>query len=90
MDESQLQNEELKHLDDLMEEADNPFDMVDDALFGDDNLLGNDQGGSTEEGGGQMSSTQDESVKAEEKEKEEKENNRVGTPFYLAPELWKN
>jgi serine/threonine protein kinase len=37
-----------------------------------------------------MSSTQDESVKAEEKEKEEKENNRVGTPFYLAPELWKN
>ena len=73
-----------------MEEADNPFDMVDDALFGDDNLLGNDQGGSTEEVGGQMSSTQDESVKAEEKEKEEKENNRVGTPFYLAPELWKN
>jgi len=74
-----------------MDEADNTFDMVDDALFGDDNLLGGDQGGSTEEVGGEMgSSTQDESVKVEEKEKEEKENNRVGTPFYLAPELWKN
>ena len=56
-----------------MEEADNPFDMVDDALFGDDNLLGNDQGGSTEEVGGAMvSSTQDESVKeTEEQTKEE-------------------
>lgn len=74
-----------------MEEADNPFDMVDDALFGDDNLLGGDQGGAIEEAGGEMgASTQDESVKVEEKEKEEKENNRVGTPFYLAPELWKN
>ena len=74
-----------------MDEADNPFDMVEDALLGDDNLLGNDQGGSIEEVGGEMgSSTQDESVKIEEKEKEEKENSRVGTPFYLAPELWKN
>jgi|TARA_B110001450_G_C17623737_1_gene482283 hypothetical protein len=40
LDESQLQNEELKHLDELMEQADNPFDMVDDDLFGaDDNLI---------------------------------------------------
>jgi hypothetical protein len=36
------------------------------------------------------SSTQDESVKVEGGEKEEAENNRVGTPFYLAPELWRN
>ena len=57
----------------------NPFDMINDEdllMSGDLHMLENDQGGHIEE------------EKKEEKEKE-KDSERVGTPYYLAPELWK-
>jgi serine/threonine protein kinase len=63
--------------------------------LGEDNLLENDQGGLFEQAGESAVIADEPTPPAEEKKteaelEEEKKEERVGTPYYLSPELWKS
>lgn len=68
---------------------DNPFDVCvpedDDLLTGGDDMLEEDQGGLLEEHQGEAATPSS----PEKEENKPDEESRVGTPYYLSPELWK-
>lgn len=79
----------------MQKSDDNPFELLDGnaedmLLTAGDLLLEHDQGAGLEQAGMNRKSSSQEESKQEQPKKEEEKEQRVGTPYYLAPELWRN